>query len=38
MKIFRLIFILALGLQVGFGADENGGSGSGQNVSNDIFE
>lgn len=24
MKIFRLIFILALGLQIGFGADENG--------------
>ena len=34
MKIFRLILILALGLQIGFGADENGSSGSGQNVGN----
>ena len=32
MKIFRLILILALGLQIGFGADENGSSESGQNV------
>lgn len=38
MKIFRLIPILALGLQMGFGADENGSSGRGQNVGNDIFE
>lgn len=34
MKIFRLILILALGLQIGFGADENGSSGSGQNAGN----